>query len=245
VGNFYGFFVAGFSVGALAMRAETIFPQGTGGIVFALVMFFIGTVLGPLMRKAPAAGLGAVGILGLTALAGIIDWRSGLPVNYHVIYFMMFINGMSSYALFRIFLRRTTRVTFDNSDSSVVSFEYGKVDTSLNERAFVNQQRKAETFPRRYTLYSERIPKLESELKSAKTKIADMDNMLNASINGQIFANLQRAVTDFPTRYPQYSERFPKLDSDVRPWLKEAGIAANDREAHVFSSILSEHFCFT
>jgi hypothetical protein len=32
---------------------------------------------------------------------------------------------------------------------------------------------------------------------------------------------------------------------DVRPWLKKAGFAANEREAHVFGVILSEHFMFS
>jgi hypothetical protein len=61
-------------------------------------------------------------------------------------------------------------------------------------------------------------------------------------IQGPTFARLKRAIAAFPARYPHYSERFPKLDSDLRPWLLEAEIAANEREAYVFSRILSEHF---
>ncbi len=87
------------------------------------------------------------------------------------------------------------------------------------------------------------IPALEQEQpKNIVHDVLGVAESLPPAIRGATIARLQRAIAAFPTRYPQYSERFPKLDSDVRPWLKEAGIAANDREVHVFSSILSEHF---
>ena len=62
------------------------------------------------------------------------------------------------------------------------------------------------------------------------------------SLRGACFDRLQRAVTAFPTRYPDFSIRQPKLDSDVRVWLKEAGLAANNTEQRVFGTIIAEHF---
>lgn len=62
------------------------------------------------------------------------------------------------------------------------------------------------------------------------------------TIRGNTFSRLQRAIAAFPSRYPEHATCFPKLDTDMRPWLKEAGIASNEREAHVFSTILAEHF---
>lgn len=61
-------------------------------------------------------------------------------------------------------------------------------------------------------------------------------------IAGKTHECLERAIQDFPSRYPEYKTRTPKLDDDVRPWLKSCGYARNDREAHVFGVILLEHF---
>ena len=62
------------------------------------------------------------------------------------------------------------------------------------------------------------------------------------SINSATHDRLQRAISAFPLRYPEYTTRLPKLDTDLRPWLKEAGLANNTREESVFGAILSEHF---
>lgn len=61
-------------------------------------------------------------------------------------------------------------------------------------------------------------------------------------IAGKTHERLERAICDFPSRYPEYKTRTPKLDDDVRPWVKNGGYARNDREAHVFGVILLEHF---
>lgn len=63
-----------------------------------------------------------------------------------------------------------------------------------------------------------------------------------SDIKGAAFERLQRAITAFPARYSDYQSQPPKLKDDVRPWLKEAGLAGNDREAHVFGTIIAEHF---
>lgn len=64
----------------------------------------------------------------------------------------------------------------------------------------------------------------------------------NVKIAGPTHKRLQRAIAAFPARYPGYKERPPKLGDDVRVWLREVSIAANDREAHVFGAIIAEHF---
>lgn len=61
-------------------------------------------------------------------------------------------------------------------------------------------------------------------------------------ISGSIFERLQRAITSFPTRYPEYSTKPPKLDDDVRRWLEESGIVENQAERRVFGAIIREHF---
>lgn len=64
----------------------------------------------------------------------------------------------------------------------------------------------------------------------------------NFEITGNTYNGICKAIAEFPTQYPDYKNRSPKLDADIRPWLKEVGIAKNDRESHVFGSIISEHF---
>lgn len=61
-------------------------------------------------------------------------------------------------------------------------------------------------------------------------------------IAGPTYERLQRAIAAFPVRYPDYEAKPPKLGDDVRLWLKETSLAANDREAHVFGVIVAEHF---
>lgn len=62
------------------------------------------------------------------------------------------------------------------------------------------------------------------------------------AIHGQTFDRLQRVIAAFPTRYPEYKSKPPKLDDDVRPWLKESGLGENDAERRVFGAIIREHF---
>lgn len=61
-------------------------------------------------------------------------------------------------------------------------------------------------------------------------------------INSLAYDRLIRAIEAFPSRYPEYSTKPPKLDDDVRPWLKESGLGENDAERRVFGAILREHF---
>jgi hypothetical protein len=50
------------------------------------------------------------------------------------------------------------------------------------------------------------------------------------------------AIRRFPEQYPDYKKRPPKLDVDVRPWLKSEKIAKNDREAHILAQELVAYF---
>lgn len=71
---------------------------------------------------------------------------------------------------------------------------------------------------------------------------ASPENASPVEISGQTFARLQRTIAAFPDRYPHYKSQPPKLKDDVRVWLREAALATNDREAHVFGTIIAEHF---
>lgn len=62
-----------------------------------------------------------------------------------------------------------------------------------------------------------------------------------ADIRSETHDKLQSALAEFPIRYPMYQTKKPKLDIEVRPWLKSA-YGVSDREAHVFGTIISEHF---
>lgn len=68
------------------------------------------------------------------------------------------------------------------------------------------------------------------------------DVVASEVISGDTIGRIQRAIAAFPGRYPEYKTKPPKLDDDVRPWLKEVGLAANDAERRVFGTIIREHF---
>ena len=63
-----------------------------------------------------------------------------------------------------------------------------------------------------------------------------------AHIEGETYSRLVRAIASFPQRYPDYRDRPPKLDDDVRQWMKDALLARSDAECRVFGAILREHF---
>ena len=60
-------------------------------------------------------------------------------------------------------------------------------------------------------------------------------------INSAVFDKLCEAIACFSSRYPEYKTKPPKLDDDIRPWLK-SDFGTSDREAHVFGAIIAEHF---
>jgi len=60
-------------------------------------------------------------------------------------------------------------------------------------------------------------------------------------IKGEMAIRLKRCIATFPIKYPDYRTRRPKLDSDIRPWIKEE-VGASEREAHVFGTMIAEHF---
>lgn len=57
-------------------------------------------------------------------------------------------------------------------------------------------------------------------------------------IRSSSFEKLKRAIQEYPARY---NGRCPKLDDDVRPWLKKE-FNCSERESAVFGAILAEHF---
>lgn len=62
------------------------------------------------------------------------------------------------------------------------------------------------------------------------------------ALRGDTARRLHRAIKAFEDRYPDYKDRTPKLDADVRPWLREAGLIVSPQEAVVFGQILRQHF---
>lgn len=66
-------------------------------------------------------------------------------------------------------------------------------------------------------------------------------------IRGDTMGRIYRAVNAFPTRYPDYKTKPPKLDEDVRDWLRESALGSEEselgsRENVVISRIIDEHF---
>lgn len=76
----------------------------------------------------------------------------------------------------------------------------------------------------------------------AKIGVRHMDSSVH--IGGATFAKLSIALSAFPSAYPDYQSKPPKLDDDLRPWLKST-FACSDREAHVFSIVIQEHYELT
>lgn len=72
--------------------------------------------------------------------------------------------------------------------------------------------------------------------------LATEKNDMPPAASGDTCNRIGKAIFAFPVQYPDYKTFSPKLDADIRPWLKESGIAKNDRESHVFGSIISEHY---
>lgn len=60
-------------------------------------------------------------------------------------------------------------------------------------------------------------------------------------VKGEMAIRLRRCIEAFPHKYPEYRTRRPKLDTDIRPWIKDE-FGASDREAHVFGAMVAEHF---
>jgi len=60
-------------------------------------------------------------------------------------------------------------------------------------------------------------------------------------IHGETYSKLLSCIHGFSNKYPDFSTRPPKLNDDVRPWLMNDH-DCSDREAHVFSVIILEHF---
>ena len=66
----------------------------------------------------------------------------------------------------------------------------------------------------------------------------DIESGISSKISGPTFAKLQSAIDAYPKKYAGGT---PKLDDDVRPWLKTAH-GCTVREAEVFGAIIAEHF---
>ena len=83
---------------------------------------------------------------------------------------------------------------------------------------------------------------LLADLNTAYTLCRPDRESAAPAINSQVFARLKSAIDVFPAKYPDYQSRPPKLDDDVRAWLKDERFAQNDTEKRVFGAILAEHF---
>jgi len=58
-------------------------------------------------------------------------------------------------------------------------------------------------------------------------------------LHGKTFEKLLKALEAYPNRYG--TEAKPKLDDDLRPWLKNE-VGCSSREADVFGVMLLEHY---
>ncbi|WP_153147355.1 hypothetical protein [Dechloromonas sp. H13] len=111
-------------------------------------------------------------------------------------------------------------------------------DVIAFEREYAFQEIKETCPPNEPASATIRILPVSSEV----TKVSQPYDAPKIEIRGDIFRRLQRAISAFPSRYPDYKTEQPKLTIDVRAWLKEVSLAMNDREAHVFGAIIAEHF---
>ena len=88
----------------------------------------------------------------------------------------------------------------------------------------------------------------QQEEASVPTQPSDIstDNV-PVIIRGDTMERIHRLVNAFPTRYPDYKTKPPKLDEDMRDWLRESGLGSEEselgsRENVVISRIIDEHF---
>lgn len=58
--------------------------------------------------------------------------------------------------------------------------------------------------------------------------------------SGPEYDKLTRAFEVFIANYPDHQTNPPKLDNDVRIWMRNPPLECNTREAHVFSLIIFE-----
>ena len=80
--------------------------------------------------------------------------------------------------------------------------------------------------------------KEEPGIKERTTQPISDCNDLKQEIGGKTFSKLMASIRAYEDKY---QGRSPKLDIDVRPWLR-SDINCSEREAHVFGAIISEHF---
>lgn len=76
--------------------------------------------------------------------------------------------------------------------------------------------------------------------KNESRQPADGDS--SSAVQSLIYERLLKSVAAFPSAFPDYETSPPKINNAVRPWLKDKGFAANDKEAHVFGAVIRDHF---
>lgn len=81
-----------------------------------------------------------------------------------------------------------------------------------------------------------------SSVRLKNERIDAMSEWNDLPINSASFRRLRRATAAYPQRYPDHATKPPKLDNDVRPWLKESRLGENDSERRVFGTMIREHF---
>ena len=82
----------------------------------------------------------------------------------------------------------------------------------------------------------------EEKQKTTDSAAGPATKDMLSDANSDTLNRIAEARSRFPLQYPNYQTTAPKLDADVRPWLKESGFAKNDRESHVIGTILSEEY---
>lgn len=102
--------------------------------------------------------------------------------------------------------------------------EAGEVD-SLRAELDRERQRSA-------TLAAE-VERLRRELQEARKVEA------GPQVQGATYSKLIDVLAGFPAAYPDPSRA--KLDADIRQWIQKT-TGCNEREKHVFGTILAEHF---
>lgn len=83
----------------------------------------------------------------------------------------------------------------------------------------------------------ERLRTANAALRDARPALA----MELLQIKGETFKKLLGVIEEFPQQYPNAKTAVFKLDDDVRPWIEKI-TSFGKREAHVFGTIVAEHF---
>lgn len=104
---------------------------------------------------------------------------------------------------------------------------------------FIERVRRGDFHPEKLLQDQAQLRRMIEARQAQKQVEPPSDQKTMPVLHGKTFEKLLKALEAYPNRYGMDAK--PKLDDDLRPWLKKA-IGCSSREADVFGVMLLEHF---